>query len=261
MGNAAQCPCPCRKRRRDDGLLFGGGSDTGSGFGYDAGPMGHQPVAVNEVQLAASPIGGMPGAQAYHTSVIVNGDEYSFSDGGVTIARGTDSHEAMARQNSSSSTQVQIKTEVFDMGMSQYSGSQLMTALQRHFQAGTYDLLKKNCNSFSDCALFYFLNKRIDRKYRALEKMGGIAPGLIASLSGGSYTPNPKSENFDLEKVILEVDPRKKWDMPGAATGGAVATSAEAMRAARLAALGGGGQPAAAAQVAAEAAPSADSAV
>merc|ERR1719330_1766261 len=145
--------------------------------------MGQQQSAVNEVQLAVSPIGGVPGAQAWHSSVIVNGDEFSFSDGGISIMKGTDSHDAMARQ-AQSTTQVQMKTEVFDMGMSVYSGSQLRAALERHFQAGTYDMLKKNCNSFSDAALSFLLKKRIAPRYRQLESIGARNPQLIASLSG-----------------------------------------------------------------------------
>lgn len=231
MGNA--------QRQQEEPLNGPDGQQRG-GYGYDTQAMGKQEIAVNEVQLAVSPIGGIPGAQAWHSSIIVNGEEFSFSDGGVSVARGTDSHDAMARQ-AQSTTQVQMKTEVFDMGMSQYTGSQLRSALERHFNPGTYDMLKKNCNSFSDAALSYLLKKRIDGRYRQLETIGARNPQLIASLSGNGYTPNPKCENFDLERVIKEVDPAKRWDMPGEATGGQVANSKEAMRAARLARLGGGG--------------------
>merc|ERR1711924_44597 len=76
-----------------------------------------------------------------------------------------------------------------------------------------------------DCALFYLLKKRIDGKYRQLEKMGASTPQMISQLSGGNYKPNPKVENFDLEKLIKDIDPEKAWDMPGQATGGTVADS------------------------------------
>eukprot|EP00930_Biecheleria_cincta_P036201 TRINITY_DN24837_c0_g1_i2.p1 TRINITY_DN24837_c0_g1~~TRINITY_DN24837_c0_g1_i2.p1 ORF type:complete len:253 (+),score=46.77 TRINITY_DN24837_c0_g1_i2:63-821(+) len=235
---------------------MGGGQSTGAGepqggaaqppaktgFGYDAQAISNKPVPKNEVKLAVSPLGGVPGiAQAWHSSVIVNGDEYSFSDGGITCARGTASHDAMAQQAANAQTQTQIQTQVFDMGLSPYTGSQLQAALSRYFQQGTYDLLKKNCNSFSDAALFYLLKKRIDSKYRQLETIGAKTPSLVSTLSGQGYKPNPKVQDFDLEKVIKESDPEKVWDMPGEATGGVVADSREAMRAARLARLGGGG--------------------
>jgi len=216
------------------------GEQPKQGFGYDAQAISNSPVPTNKIQLAVSPIGGVPGAQAYHSSVIVNGEEFSFSDGGITAARGTDSHDAMARQ-ANSATQVSINTQVFEMGMSVYAGSQLKASLERHFLPGTYDLLKKNCNTFSDCALFYLLKKRIDPRYRQLENLGARNPQLISQLSGNNYQPNPKVQDFDLEKLILEIDPDKVWAMKGEATGGTVADSREAMRAARLARLGGGG--------------------
>merc|ERR1719436_906469 len=211
-----------------------------TGFGYSAQAISNKPVPCNKVELAVSRIGGIPGAQAWHSSVLVNGEEFSFSDGGITAARGTESHDAMAKQ-AQSSTQVQINTQVFDMGMSQYSGSQLRAALERHFAPGTYDLLKKNCNSFSDCALAFLLRKRIDGKYRQLESIGARNPGLVSQLSGSGYTPNPKVQDWDIENVIKDIDPEKAWEGKGETTGGAVADSREAMRAARLARLSGGG--------------------
>merc|ERR1719387_2834697 len=103
-------------------------------------PAAPEPAAKNQVQLAVSMLGGVPGATAYHSSVVVNGEEYFFSDGGVATTRDLGSHK-----------QAQQPPQVFHMGMSRYSGSQLMSAVGRYFQAGSYDLLRKNCNSFSDC--------------------------------------------------------------------------------------------------------------
>merc|ERR1711971_647024 len=113
----------------------------------------------------------------------------------------------------------------------------MRSALQRYFVSGTYDLLRKNCNSFSDCALFYLVHKRLPKKYRSMEQLGSAFSGIVQGASGGQYTPNPKAADFDLEKVILEIDPEKVWKTPGHATGGTTVTSAEAMRDARLAAL------------------------
>mmetsp|Transcript_11396 Transcript_11396/g.27405 ORF Transcript_11396/g.27405 Transcript_11396/m.27405 type:complete len:248 (-) Transcript_11396:131-874(-) len=189
-------------------------------------------AANNQVQLAVSPLGGVPGATAYHSSVIVNGDEYFFSDGGISFGSGLQSHKNPQNPDS--------KPEVFDMGMSPYTGTQMKSALERFFHSGTYDLLRKNCNSFSDCALFYLLHKRLDKKYRAMEKLGASAMGIVQAASGGQYQPNPKAEGFDVEKVCDEIDPDKVWKTPGQATGGATVNSAEAMRAARLAKLGAG---------------------
>merc|ERR1712196_751400 len=80
-----------------------------------------------------------------------------------------------------------------------------------------------------------------DKKYRALDKLGVSNPAMIAAVSGGQYSPNPKADGFDVDKLCAELDPAKKWDMPGEQIGGKTASSAEEMRAARLARLSGGG--------------------
>ncbi|CAK9014614.1 Hypothetical protein SCF082_LOCUS12395 [Durusdinium trenchii] len=187
----------------------------------------------DEVQLAVSVLGGVPGATAYHSSVIVNGHEYFFSDGGIASTSDLSSHKNPQMPDS--------KPEVIDMGMSPYTGSQMREALERYFISGTYDLLRKNCNSFSDCALFYLLHKRLDKKYRAMEKLGASFSGVVQAGSGGQYQPNPKADGFDVEKVCEAIDPDKLWKTPGQATGGSTVSSAEEMRNKRLARLTGGG--------------------
>lgn len=210
--------------------------------GYGRGPgMGQTREPTNEVQFVASALGGVPGATAYHSSVVVNGTEYSFSDGGIFTCQGLESHKQMSQQQQQKSGQALAAPEVIDMGLSHYTGSQMKAALERHFLPGTYDFLRKNCNSFADCAIYYLLQKRIDGKYRRLEQIGAKNPSMIGAVSGGQYAPNPKAEGFDCDKLCDELNPDKKWNMPGQATGGQTANSAEAMRAARLARLGGGG--------------------
>lgn len=216
------------------------GQPEQTGFGYGSA-MGASREPTNKVQFAAMQLGGVPGAAAYHSSILVNGEEYSFSDGGIFCAQGLESHKQMAAQQQQKNGQPGSQPEVIEMGMSHYTGSMLKAALERHFLAGTYDFLRKNCNSFADCALFYLVQKRIDSKYRALDRLGASNPSIIAAVSGGQYTPNPKADGFDCDKLVLDLDPAKKWDHPGQAVGGTTATSAEAMRAARLARLGGGG--------------------
>mmetsp|Transcript_100920 Transcript_100920/g.301067 ORF Transcript_100920/g.301067 Transcript_100920/m.301067 type:complete len:244 (-) Transcript_100920:55-786(-) len=211
----------------DGGQGPAGGTSLGAGGSGPSSLLASKAAPKNKVELAVSPLGGIPGATAYHSSIVVNGEEFSFSDAGITAAQNLLSHKNPQMPNN--------VPQVFDMGMSTYSGSQLRAALERHFLPGTYDLLKKNCNSFSDAALFYLLHKRIDKKYRSLEQLGASAAGLVQSASGGQYTPNPKAQDFDLEKLIVEIDPEKVWTTPGQATGGTTASSAEAMRAARLA--------------------------
>merc|ERR1712023_500460 len=97
-------------------------------------------------------------------------------------------------------------------GLTAISGKQMHTALKPFFQRGSYDLLRKNCNSFSDCALFYLLDVRLDPKYRGLEQIGHAADknaGLVRTLSGGDYQPNPKADGFSVNSVVRQVDKDK----------------------------------------------------
>merc|ERR1712032_374276 len=96
--------------------------------------------------------------------------------------------------------------------MGSTSGKQMLKALKPHFKVDTYDLLRKNCNSFSDCALFYLLDVRLEPKYRDLEKLGAAAEkntGLVQSVTGGEYQPNPSADGFDLEKLMKKINDDK----------------------------------------------------
>merc|ERR1719454_416878 len=98
------------------------------------------------------------------------------------------------------------------MGLTSLEGKEMAKALKPFFEAGSYDLLKKNCNSFSDCALFYLLDIRLDQSYRGLEQIGDHADrnmGLVQQISGGEYTPNRHSARFNLEQVIKQIDSKK----------------------------------------------------
>eukprot|EP00927_Polykrikos_kofoidii_P009689 TRINITY_DN14054_c0_g1_i3.p1 TRINITY_DN14054_c0_g1~~TRINITY_DN14054_c0_g1_i3.p1 ORF type:complete len:232 (+),score=41.77 TRINITY_DN14054_c0_g1_i3:67-762(+) len=226
MGNAVARFCPRRLRGQPEASepLY----DTASSSSLLTSNVR---VPTNHVQLAVSPIG--PGA--YHSSVLINGEEYSFSDGGISCAPGLASHSQMQQQNQAGGKQEPM---IIDFGMSLYAGSELRAQVEQHFLTGTYDLLRKNCNSFSDCALFFLVHKRMPKKYRSMEQLGSAFSGILKSTS--QYTPNPKAADFDLEKLIKTIDPEKVWKTPGNATGGNTVTSAEAMRDARLAALSRG---------------------
>lgn len=157
-----------------------------------------------QVELAITPIGPKtPGLQAYHTSVVVDGVEFSFSNYGVQDAEDLLSHQHLG---------VCGDTEVVGMGLTSISADDMERALKPYFQEGTYDLLRKNCNSFSDCALFYLLDIRLDVSYRGLEQLGAAADqnaGVVQALSNGEYQPNPKADKFNLEQVMRELDQKK----------------------------------------------------
>merc|ERR1712061_368745 len=73
---------------------------------------------------------------------------------------------------------------------------------------GAYDLLRKNCNSFTDVALFFTLGKRLDQKYMALEQIGADVDqvGLIRLLSLGDYVPNPLANTFRIDQVLQHAE-------------------------------------------------------
>ncbi|CAE8594208.1 unnamed protein product, partial [Polarella glacialis] len=94
---------------------------------------------------------------------------------------------------------------LLELGVSCISGAALFEALWPHFKEGTYDLLRKNCNSFSDAAIFYLMGTQLDPKYKALDRAAASMDslvGLVQLLSMRNYTPNPKAEDFQMSKVM-----------------------------------------------------------
>jgi len=151
--------------------------------------------ASNKVELAASLLFTIPGlASAYHTSVVVNGEEFFFSDSGIFHNMSLTSHQSQP-------------SEKFELGFSKWTGHQLLLVLQKHFRPGTYDLIRKNCNSFSDCALYFLLGKRLPAKYSALESIGQRASmDLLQRFTNGAYQPNQEAVNFSIDTVIQHLD-------------------------------------------------------
>eukprot|EP00389_Voromonas_pontica_P001566 GDKH01002333.1.p1 GENE.GDKH01002333.1~~GDKH01002333.1.p1 ORF type:complete len:225 (-),score=42.32 GDKH01002333.1:193-867(-) len=186
--------------------------------------------AKNKVRVAASVLGGAPPMQAFHTSIMINDEEFFFDMGGVESSSNLASHQQ--------AKQAGQQTQFVDMGMTDKSASELLSTLRPFFTEGTYDLVKKNCNSFSDCALFFLLGKRLDNKFKTLERIGAANPGMLSMMTNGEYKENPKAKDFVVESVIAKIDPEKMWSTPGQATGGDVVSDKEAMRMKRLAALG-----------------------
>ncbi|CAE6971803.1 spin [Symbiodinium natans] len=160
------------------------------------------PPSPNTLHSQASKLGpGFPGFQAYHTSVKIDDLEYSFSGDGIVVGRGLPSHVRMAD-----------KPQVFPMGLTRMSGEDLREQLGRFFKRGSYDLLRKNCNSFTDCALFFLLDSRLDPSYRGLEQLGHMADrqaGIIQAITEGNYRPNPNADKFSVELTIAEIDKLK----------------------------------------------------
>mmetsp|Transcript_8299 Transcript_8299/g.14300 ORF Transcript_8299/g.14300 Transcript_8299/m.14300 type:complete len:323 (-) Transcript_8299:45-1013(-) len=149
------------------------------------------PVGRNTVEIAASALFQIPMvATAYHTSVLVNDEEFFFSDSGICYDKTLMSHPDGK------------PSERFPLGRTNYTGAEVWWALDQHFRPGSYDLLRKNCNSFSDCALYFLLRKRLDTKYMAAERIGRNTPSLLEQVTGGMYKANPTAADFDVESVI-----------------------------------------------------------
>jgi len=149
-----------------------------------------------DVELAVSPLAGMKGAAGYHTSILVAAEEYFFSPIGIVHSATITSH----KQNP--------EMKLIHMGMSRYSGSDLMDYLDEFFPQCHYDLLRKNCNSFSDCALYFLVEQRLDWSFRSLERIGQLADdhaGIVQSISAGEYMPNPRAADFDVEGIINKI--------------------------------------------------------
>ncbi|CAJ1391924.1 unnamed protein product [Effrenium voratum] len=156
----------------------------------------------HRVELAASKLGpGFPGFQAYHTSVRVDELEYSFSGDGIVAGRGLPSHSRLPDE-----------TQVVYMGLCCIDGDEMRKHMNPHFKRGSYDLLRKNCNSFSDCALFFLLDTRLDPSYRGLEQLGHMADrqaGIVQAITEGKYCPNPCADGFSVERTIQALNKLK----------------------------------------------------
>ncbi|CAK0844183.1 unnamed protein product [Prorocentrum cordatum] len=154
--------------------------------------------------MAATGLGlQVPGLQAFHTSVLVDGLEYCFGPSGVSVSKGCGSHRQF----------VSSPPTVLAMGYSRISGDEMRRALSPLFRAGSYDLLRKNCNAFSDCALYYLLGARLAWRYRGLDQIGaalggqrsGLAQGILRAAVGGAYVPNPAAAGFSLDASLQKL--------------------------------------------------------
>lgn len=147
----------------------------------------------HHVQLIVSGVLDFVGVPiiGYHTSVVIDGFEFAFNLHGVCKSTTICSHGPR-------------KTKVLDLGFSVKSGGELSRVLSPHFLRGSYDILLKNCNSYSDCAIFFLLGTRLDDRYSATEKYLRQNIGLehFQMMTHGLYQPNLNAMNFLVEDVI-----------------------------------------------------------
>lgn len=76
-----------------------------------------------------------------------------------------------------------------------------LAALGEHFKPGSYDIIRKNCNSFSDCCLHYLLGARLCKRYTILER----STGLLERLPQATYIPNQMAATYSTDDVIAKL--------------------------------------------------------
>lgn len=173
------------------------------------------------VKLAASEILSVAGQNGYHTSVIVDDKEYFFDSVGIMVAPPMWSH-TVGRQNLPEDVEPPT-TEVIELEPSHSSGKAMVEALRPYFQKGTYDIFYKNCNSFTDAALYFLTKHRLMGKYNRIERMitatNPVSTSMlnmffrayVENVTGNScsvdiYVPNPRAEGFTIDEVISVLD-------------------------------------------------------
>lgn len=123
--------------------------------------------------------------------------------------------------------------ELVDLGKSRLDSGQAAGILDPFFEEGTYDVLRKNCNSFSDAAAWLLSKSRLDAKFNRLErwvvnlepmslelirrmKELGLHwdPRLMSMLQQSDqeappgYVPNPRAKDFNVEQVVSRLGSR-----------------------------------------------------
>ncbi|CAK0829155.1 unnamed protein product [Prorocentrum cordatum] len=157
-------------------------------------------VKQHKVQLLATCLGvDVPGFRVFHTSVVVEDTEYYFGPSGVNTTTDCGSHKFLKNAPT-----------MLTMGYSPIPGQEMRRVVSSLFRAGSYDALRKNCNSFSDCALYYLLGNRLEWRYRGLDQVGAalnrhdsaLMNSILEAIGVGTYVPNPEAVGFDIEESL-----------------------------------------------------------
>lgn len=187
----------------------------------------------HDVHLVATGFLHVAGVTAYHTSVIVDDKEFLFDSLGIMVAPPLWSHMAAHPKGEEQSEDSSRQTQVEYLGSSAISGIVMAKTLRPHFMKDTYDILYKNCNHFTDCALHLLLSTRLPGKYsrgeRLLTATDPVSIGIMnrafkafmAKKTGvpcdiNIYETNPLAAKFSVQKVItaLDEDEEEEQDLP-----------------------------------------------
>lgn len=169
-----------------------------------------------EVKLAATCFMAVGGVECFHTSIIVDDNEYFFDSLGIMVAPPLWSHlQAQAKGAP--------QLEVFDYGTTTLTGKAMAEALRPYFFKNSYDLLYKNCNHFSDCALYCLNGSRLTGRINRIERMLACTSPVSTNLMNSMfrylierrtgepcetdiYVTNPQAKDFTTDQVIEELD-------------------------------------------------------
>jgi hypothetical protein len=178
-------------------------------------PEGGNTDALHTVKLAVTEIVSVAGLAGYHTSVILDDREYFFDCLGIMTAPPLWSHHA-GRETSP----LDSNTEVIDFGGAAAGGKALVESLQPFFQKGSYDIFCKNCNSFTDVALYFLTRTRLPGRYSRIERLitsttpvsthllNRIFRAVVQSNTGTAcdvdvYVKNPAAEGFSIKDALV----------------------------------------------------------
>lgn len=178
--------------------------------------------AKHEVRLACTEILRVAGMRGFHTSVIVDDLEFFFDREGIMAAPPLWSHTGRVI------VQQQLPvadglTEILEVGRSHCSGRELVRILSPFFERGTYDIFHKNCNSFTDVALYLLVRQRLDGRFNRIERLVAATSPLSTDLlnrlvrafcetSTGVavnydvHVTNPRAQGFSVKNVIASLD-------------------------------------------------------
>mmetsp|Transcript_38800 Transcript_38800/g.98486 ORF Transcript_38800/g.98486 Transcript_38800/m.98486 type:complete len:240 (+) Transcript_38800:49-768(+) len=172
----------------------------------------------HEVRVASTEILKVAGLSGFHTSIIVDDREFFFDREGIMSAPPLWSHLAGRAKRTEAA-----RTEISDIGRSSMGGRALVQALQPFFEKGSYDIFFKNCNAFTDVALFFMTRQRLDCRFTRIERfimatnpvstslLNRLFRAFIENNTGQAvevdvYTTNPEAQVFNVDDVIAGID-------------------------------------------------------
>ena len=137
-----------------------------------------EPVILHVYDLADNSQLYKFGFGAYHSGVYIYGREYSFSNGGVY---NTNSKEVDAP------LRCELQIGEYKGGLQHFQT--ILNELQSQFLPGTYDLYRKNCNTFSNALCMALVNTPIPNWINRTAWWGSVIDGW----TGGSLSNKTNS--------------------------------------------------------------------